>query len=236
MKIVQINPRILRLVGTLAGMVMGAVLVMLDPVLRFPEVPARINLQDTLLTAVVIGAYGLLLAWVVTQFWHTRLLWLVTLVAAPFVTLVIIIWNLLTAAIGGGFDLILFFPVILVLHIAMTILTVICFEMARRLPGRQRWVFVAVPLVLFVFTFLVLARLRWENQDAIEVMNAVNQYADVTFGGDYEIEYRGITYRSGRVPVASTRIYTDDDIYECQSDIYTDALATRIETDCEIQE
>jgi len=217
----------------LAGMACGVVLVLLDPVVRFPGLPVRVNFYETLLTGVMLAGYAFLLAWLVTDFWRSGTIWLLVLLTTPIITGAIFIWNQVTGAFGIASDLLIFLPVTLVLHLALVALTLIYLHLVKRLPGRRWLVFTAVPVVTLITAFFVLGRLRWSNPDALEVMQAVDVYASGAVPEDYQVEYLGIRYGTdGTAPIGLVRVYSEDGKLLCRVRLYQD----RNEVACEPEE
>ncbi|NJL93599.1 MAG: hypothetical protein HC915_07645 [Anaerolineae bacterium] len=226
---VRLDPHALRLVAMVSGLALGSLLVMLDPWLRFSDVPTRINWRETLLTGIILALYGTLLSWMITAFWRSRLLWWMVLVTAPLLNGVLALWNDLTAVFGSTRDVLLFFPLVLLVHAAMVGLVWLYLNIARQLRWRRALAFGAVPLVLLLLTFLVLGRLRWANTEARDVMLAVDQYADALIEGPYEIEYFGIDYADGRASVGRARVHAEGFSLACNARIFLD----RIDVECE---
>jgi len=218
--LIRIDPLLMMMVALVAGLVMGALMVLLDPLLRFPGVPLRVNWRETLLSASVMGSYAALLSWLVTTFWRQRMLWVVMLLTAPIVTGIIAGWNNLNAAFGISSDLLLFLPVVVLLHAAAVGLVVLYLQIALRLPQRRRLALTAVPVVMVLLTFLGLGRLRWANQDAKDVMTLLHSYADSTVNGAYSIEYIGIRYQDQLAPTGSAFLHTQDVTLLCQVRLY----------------
>jgi hypothetical protein len=231
MKKVYINPYNIQLVASGIGFICGALMVLLDPWLRFPDLPTRPNLLEALVTAIIAGGYGLLLAGLVTFFWRKRSIWLMVILTAPILTGAVSLWNDLTSAFGIPSDPIYFFPIILLMHGIGVAMVLLLLEIARRLPSRRRLAYGAVPVVLLIILLFGVGRVRWQNQDAQDVMLAVNVYAQqLPLGEDYEIRYEGITYYStGSAPRGRASVYGDDVTYTCIAQLFT----TAIDVNCE---
>ncbi len=221
---VYIEPRWMRLSGLWAGMLSGGLMVVLDPWLRFPDYHARVNWQEALITAALMAAYGLGLSLLFTTFWRTRMLWVGVILTTPVIAVFIAVWNDLTTAFGTPSNILVFLPVTLVIHGSMAVLVQIYLEMARRLHGRRFLALTAIPVVLFLLSFLVLGRLRWASQDARDVMHAVNNYASQTINGRYSIEYQGIRYNAGLASVGQARIYSEDGTFQCEARLFQNVI------------
>ncbi|MFP4323813.1 MAG: hypothetical protein ACLFTK_15270 [Anaerolineales bacterium] len=213
---VRIEPGNLILVGVLAGFLFGALMVLLDPWLRFPQIDVRINWRDMLLTASIFCLYGFVLGWTLTTFWGNRLAWLIAALTTPIITLVIGAWNRNSGALGVESDILFFLPVVLVFHLAALGLAIIYLSLVLRSRWRRPLAFGVLPLVLGIIIFLGVARLRWENPDATDVMRATDQYAMGVIDDDYAIEFLTLTYNGEIVPTGNTRIHTDGMTWYCR--------------------
>lgn len=217
---IHIEPASMVIVGIVAGVVCGALMVILDPLLRFPDVSVHINWRETLLSASVMSAYAAVLGWMVTTFWRRWMLWLVALMTTPIVTGVFIAWNNINAPFGLESDLLLFLPIVFVFHMLAVSLVVLYLRLALHLPSRRLLAYTAIPVVLTILTFVGLGRLRWSNQDARDVMSAINQYAHGAVNDDFSIEYLGMRYSNQDAPIGDARIYTDDETLYCRARLY----------------
>lgn len=213
---VRIDPTYLILVSMVTGGLHGLLMVALDPWLRFPDVPLRVNWQEALFTASIMAGYGAILCWTVVTFWRTRFLFIVTLLLTPILTGVVALWNNINAPFGVQSDLLTFLPFVVVLHITMVLLAVIYLNITRRLAGRRVLAFTAVPVVLGILAFLALGRIRWANQDAQDVITAVNRYASGTVDGDYKVEYLGLRYTGRQAPTGDARIHAAEQTLICR--------------------
>lgn len=218
--LIYIEPSRLAVIGVAAGFLYGLLMVVLDPWLRFPDVPLRVNWREALLTASIMGGYAALLGWTVTTFWRSRLVWVMGLLMTPIITGILAMWNNINAAFGLDSDLLVFLPVVLVFHMAMIGLVNLYLRMALHSRWRQGLAYTAIPIVLSIFAFLGLGRLRWANQDAADVVEAVNRYAEGIFDRDYSIEFMGIRYRDQIAPTGDARIHTDDQTLYCRVRLY----------------
>lgn len=215
--LIKVDPTNLMLVSIAVGAVMGLLMVGLDPWLRFPDVPLRINIAEALLTASIMASYGAVLSWTITTFWRTWLLWLVVLLMTPLITGAIAVWNNANAAFGVESNLLIFLPFVLVLHAGGTMLTILYLNMALQFSWRRALAFTALPVVLVLMSFLVIGRIRWANQDAQDVVAAVDFFAESALGDeDYSIEYLGIRFNGQQVASGDARIHTDDETIYCR--------------------
>ncbi|MCL4879887.1 MAG: hypothetical protein KJ064_24745 [Anaerolineae bacterium] len=228
---VNIEPRAVRLASLWAGIISGGLMVALDPWLRFPSYHARINWQETLITAALMAGYGFVLSLLFTTFWRTKMLWVSVVLTTPLIAVFVAIWNDLTTAFGTPSNILLFLPVTLVIHGVMVAMVQIYLEIGLRLQWRRTMALMAIPVVLFLMSFLVLGRLRWASQDAKDVMHAVNNYASQTVNGEYSIEYQGIRYNTGLASVGQARIYTDNGTFQCEARLFQNAIDVACEED-----
>jgi hypothetical protein len=229
---IRIDPHSLRLVAMVIGLGLGVLMVALDPIWRFDDVPTRINWREAALSGIILSLYGMLLGFIVTEFWKTMTLWLVVVITTPILVGVLAFWNELASIFGATRDILLFVPLVGAIHAAMVGMVLLYLNFARQVKARRVLAFTAVPVVLVILTFLVLGRLRWSNQDADRVMLAVNQYASTIMPGDYEIEYQGINYGDGQASVGRARIHGESIVLDCDARIYLDD----VEVTCELQE
>jgi hypothetical protein len=226
---IKLDPGLLMVGGVAAGFLYGALMVFLDPWVRFPGVPLQFNWREALLTASILGVYGALMTWTVTTFWRSAALWLASLLTAPLVGGVIAAWNNATGALGIETDLRLFVPFIMILHVVFMAMTVLYLRMTLLLPWRRALAFSAVPIVLALFAFLAMGRARWNNPDAVHVMNATEDYADAAFGSDYKIELVSLHYSAESAPIGTTRIYGQEQTLECRVRLFLDDSDIRCE-------
>lgn len=221
--IIEIEPGSLMLVAMVAGFIYGFLMVALDPWLRFPDVATQINWRDALLTASLMGAYGSLLGWTVTFFWRSSLMIAAVIFLTPIITGVVAAWNNANAVFGIESDLLAFLPFAFLFHAVVVGMTVLFLLMALRLPARRALAFVAIPFVMAILTFGALGRIRWENPDAQDVVNATNTYAGAIFDeGDYSIELLNIYYNNDVAPSGNTRIHTDGGTLICRVRLFQD--------------
>lgn len=226
---IYIEPQHIRLSSLWAGIIFGFVIVALDPVLRFADYHARINWKEGVLTALLVGGYGFTLALLITSFWRTKTLWLSVLLTAPIIAVFVAIWNDLTTAFGTPSNILVFLPTTLVIHAVMVGLVLLYMEISLRLAARKQLALTAIPVALFILSFMVLGRLRWDSQDAKDVMYAVNNYADQTIDGSYSIEYQGIRYNTGLASIGQAKIYSDDGNFQCEARLFQNAIDVNCE-------
>jgi hypothetical protein len=225
-----VEPGYLMLVAFAAGLLYGLLMVALDPVFRFPDVPTRFNWRDAFLTASLIGAYGALMTWLMTSYWRKSGLWIATALSGPVVAVLALIWNSLNGALGLPGDLLIFLPAALIFQALAVGLCYLGFEIARRLSFRGLAIYAVMPLVLAVLVFLGLARLRWSGPEARDAMAAINQYAQgAVVEGDYQIEFLGLRYGDKTATVADAVIYAEDLTLVCQARLFPD----EVEVSCE---
>jgi hypothetical protein len=228
MTYIRINPHLLRIIALGAGFGLGFLIVALDPWLRFSPVPARINVREALLTAIMLAGYGGLVGWMITAFWRSWAAVLLVALTTPLVTGVLAFWNEVAAIFTNTETLILYMPIIFLLHGALVTMAFLYVAMVRHLPGRRWLVYGAVPVILIVLAFSM-GRLRWANTDSKEVMLAVDTYAHGITTSGYSIEYLGIRYSRVTVAVGQARVHTQEGNWHCLVRLYPD----RLETSCE---
>ena len=217
---IHIDPANLVLVGIAAGCIWGALIVLLDPWLRFPDVSLRINWREMLLSASVMSAYAAVLGWTIPTFWRQRIMWVIALMLTPIVTGVIAAWNNINSPFGLESDLLIFLPFVLMFHMATVALVVLYLHIALRFSSRRALAFSAIPVVLCILAFLGLGRLRWSNQDARDVIHAVDRYASGAVNDDYSIEYLGMRYRSQLSPTGHALIHSGEGVLFCRVRLY----------------
>ncbi len=229
---VRIEPGNLVLVGVLAGFLYGALMVMLDPWLRFPDVALRVNLREALLTASIFCLYGFVLGWTLTMFWRSRLMWGVGIFSTPIIALAMAAWNSNSGALGVENDPLVFLPAVLVFHLAALSLGSLYLNLSLRFAARRALAFGVLPVVLAIIMFAGIARIRWENPDATDVVQATDDYAASVVPGDYEIEFLTLTYNGDIVPTGNTRIHAEGVSLYCRVRLFQ----TNAEVSCEIEE
>lgn len=227
---IYVEPRYIRLASLWAGIIFGFAVVALDPLLRFPDFPTRINWREGILTALLLGGYGFTLALLMTSFWRQgRMLAVSVLLTAPIIAVFVAIWNDLTTAFGTPSNILAILPVTLILHAVMVMMVLLYWEIALRVAVRRGMALTAIPVALFIVSFLVLGRLRWDSQDAKDVMHAVNNYASQTVDGEYSIEYQGIRYNTGLASIGQARVYTQDGTLQCEARIFQNVIDVNCE-------
>lgn len=220
-----IEPGYVMLVAFAAGLLYGLLMVALDPVFRFPDIPLRFNWRDAFFTASLLGAYGAVQSWLVTSYWRKGALWIATALSAPILALLAMIWNSLNGALGLPSDLFVFMPAALIFQVLSVALAYMGLEIARRVSFRAQAVYVVMPIVLAVLVFLGLARLRWSGPEARDAMAAINQYAQgAIVEGDYQIEFLGLRYSDKTATVADAIIHAEDSKLECQARLFPDEV------------
>lgn len=214
---VYVDPAILMLAGVGAGFLYGALMVALDPIFRFPDAPIYINWREMLLTASMVGAYGAVLGWVLTSFWRRWQLWGMTLFITPIVAGVVALWNNINAAFGTPSDFLIFLPFTLVFNLMSMGLSVLYLLIVVRHPRREKLALATLPMILAIIVFLGIARLRWANADAQDMMSALDQYAEgILQNDDYSIELLSIRYRGEIAPTGDAIIRTEEQRLACR--------------------
>lgn len=215
-KFVFVEPGYVMLVGVAAGFLFGALMVALDPLLRFPEVPLRLNWRDMFLTAAMVGAYASIMGWIVTTFWRSWRMWGITLLATPIVAGVVSVWNNANSAFGIESDWLIFLPMAALFNLVTVAFVYLLLQLMLYLPQRRVAVYAALPIALFLITFLGLGRIRWSNPDAQDVMEAVQTYAQGLNTEDYSIEFLGVRYQGNTAPFGTAIIHSDDVTLLCR--------------------
>jgi|GEM_PF-5016808 len=210
-QLVYVEPANIMLISMAAGFIYGLIMVMSDPWVRFPDANVVINWREALLTASIMGTYAALLGWMVTTFWRSHLLWFVMLITVPIVSGGLVGWNNVNSPFGIESDFLTFLPFVLVFHLLTIGMAVIYLNLVLYFPQRRKLAYAAIPVVLLIITFMGIGRLRWANQDAQDVVAAVDNYATSIFEDDYNIEYFGMQYSRETAPTGRLRIYTPDD-------------------------
>ncbi len=216
-QLIYVDPAYLMLVGVGAGFCYGALMVALDPIVRFPNTPIYLNWREMLLTASMVGSYAAVLGWILTSFWRSIYLWLATLILTPILTGFVAFWNNINAAFGMPSDLLIFLPITFVFNLLGIGLSVLYLRIVLKHPWRAKLALGVLPLVLAILVFLGLGRLRWANQDAMEIVRALDQYANgAVLEGDYRIELLSIRYRGEIAPTGDAIIHTDGQNLLCR--------------------
>lgn len=229
---VKIEPGILMLVGVAAGFLYGLLLVFLDRWLRFPDVALFFNWREGLLTACVLGVYSALLGWVMTTFWRSIVLWLVALITAPLVTGLMMAWNRATGTLGLDSDWVLFMPIVTIFHLAILGLCNLYWRMALKFTWRRGLAFSAIPVIMAMFVFFTLGRIRWTNVDALDIVAATDAYAASVFTTqDYTIELVSIRYQGETVTTGTTRVRAEDVILRCRVRLFLQETETSCQTE-----
>lgn len=229
---IRLNPHLFRLIPMIIGLSAGVLIVVLDPWLRFDGIPIYVNWREALLTGVMMGGYGFLLGWLITEFWGSAVLWLMALLTAPLVGAILALWNEVTTVFGATEDVILALPLVIIVHGALLLITILYLQLVKRIPGRRIFPYMVIPLLMIVLTAGI-GWARWEDRQAKDIMKMVNDYASVTVGQDYTIEYLGIRYRrSGLASEGNARIHSGDQQWLCRVGIYLN----RMEINCNIEE
>jgi hypothetical protein len=210
------------MIGAIAGgFLFGLMIVALDPWIRFDDVPLAINWREALLNACLIGGYGSILSWTITAFWRSQMLWIAALFIAPILAAIVALWNSVTTPFGVKSDLVIFIPAMLILHVVIVAFIVLYMNIALWFSGRRLLGYAAIPLILLALMGFA-GVLRWNHQDAKDVVFAVDQYAHGVTTGDYTIEYLGIRYGSDTAPTGDAKIHTDEETYLCRVRIFPD--------------
>jgi len=213
---VQVNQLFMILVSLLTGLLMGLLMVALDPWLRFGDVPVRVNWEEALLTAAITGAYGATLGWLATSFWRRRILWVAAILVSPIVTGVMALWNASSGVFGFPTNFIILYPFVASIHLLLLVFVVAYMNMSLRYRWRHALVYTAVPLALLVFAFPSVGRVRWLNPEARRIMVATDNYASESVEAGYQLEYLGTRYRDGAAPTGTVRIHTDSASLLCR--------------------
>jgi len=216
-KWVYIDPLAIALVSLAAGLLFGALMVCLDPWLRFSDVPVHINWREAALVALFVGGYGMALSWLLTRFWRDTMLWAAAILLSPLVTGAVAAWNAGSGAFGFKTNLLVLFPFVASIHLLLVAFALVYMNMILHYPARRVLAFTVVPLVLLMITFPGVGRLRWQNPEAHQIMVAVDGYASQTVDGAYHLEYLGTRYRgSGAAPTGTVRIHADAESQLCR--------------------
>jgi hypothetical protein len=78
--------------------------------------------------------------------------------------------------------------------------------------------------MMVVMVFLFVGQLRWNDQDARDVVFAVDQYAHGAVQGEYKIQYQGIRYSDDVAPFGDARIQSDSGTLACRVRIFPSGL------------
>lgn len=231
---IQLDLLYWHLIAVAVGLIMGILMVMLDPVLRFSDIPTRINWTEALLSGMTLAGYAFLLGWMISEFWRTLALWAVVFVTTPMLVGIVVIWNDTTAIFAETSDFLIFVPIVLLVHATVTLLTILYLNIVKRLSARQPLAYTAIPVVTVALTILVIGQLRWQSQDAKDVMAAVNRYAGVAIQNqDYQIEYLGIRYQEGFASQGHARIHTNDFTLRCDVRMIAESMDVNCEREDE---
>jgi hypothetical protein len=215
-KMVFIEPGYVMLVGMAAGFLYGALMVALDPWLRFPDVPLRLNWREMFLTSAMLGAYAALIGWIVTSFWRSWKLWGAALLFTPIVAAVVSFWNNLNSAFGLASDWLIFLPMTAFFNLVTVGLVYFLLNLSLYTPQRRQLVYAALPIALFLVVFMGLGRIRWSNPDAQDVMAAVQTYAGGLNEPEYSVEFLGMRYSGNTAPVGNAFIHTQGQTLLCR--------------------
>ena len=213
---VRINQLYVTLVNLLTGLLLGALMVALDPWLRFGNVPVRVNWEEAMLVAAITGAYGATLGWLATSFWRRRILWVAAILLSPIVTGVMALWNASSGVFGFPTNFIILYPFVASIHLLLLVFVVAYMNMSLRYRWRRALVYTAVPLALLVFSFPSVGRVRWLNPEARRIMAATDDYANEAVEDGYELEYLGTRYRGSTAPTGTVRIHTGQESLLCR--------------------
>jgi hypothetical protein len=192
-------------------------MVVLDPWLRFGDVPVQVNWREAALVALFTGGYGMALSWLLMRFWRDPMLWVAAILLTPLLTGAIAAWNAGSGAFGFKTDLLVLFPFVAAIHMLLVTLALVYMNMTLRYPSRRMLAYTVVPLVVVAITFPGVGRLRWLNPEAREIMTAADNYASETVDAGYHLEYLGTRYRGGgAAPTGTVRIHAEPESLICR--------------------